>query len=181
MVFLAKVFCGMIATREHDLRASEMPNAAYLLGPLAGRRGYLPSRNDVLLQKQSAHPAMGYACFTRGLVRNLRHHVRVRPSLHGTLITSKFPGIWRCHFWPTISEHWPIVWTGRQLLWRNPLVRQLERQVCREGYVKLSAFLRPKTENSVGRPRLLCKKAAKSRQLCGSLHCRMWPVTYHHL
>ena len=58
----------MIATREHDLRASGVPNAAYLLGPLAACRGYLPRRNDVLLQKQSAHPVMDYACFTCGLL-----------------------------------------------------------------------------------------------------------------
>jgi hypothetical protein len=53
---------------QHDLRASKVPNAAYLLGPLAGRRGCLPSRNDVLLQKQSPHPVMDYAFFTCGLL-----------------------------------------------------------------------------------------------------------------
>jgi hypothetical protein len=68
MVFLAKVFCSMIATREHDIRASEVPNAAYLLGPFAGRKGYLPNRKDVLLQKQSAHRVMDYTCSNCGLL-----------------------------------------------------------------------------------------------------------------
>ena len=68
MVFLAKVFGSVIATHERDIRASEVPNAAYLIGPLAGRRGYLPNRNDVLLQKQSAHPVMDYTYFNCGLL-----------------------------------------------------------------------------------------------------------------
>jgi hypothetical protein len=68
MVFLAKVFGSMMETREHDLRASEVPNAAYLLGPLAGRRGYLSNTNDVLLRKQFTHPVMDYTCFNCGLL-----------------------------------------------------------------------------------------------------------------
>ena len=90
MVFGAKVFGSMMEILAHDLRVScESPNVTYLLGPLAGRRGYLPSRNDVLLRKQFTHPVMDYTCFSCSLVpavlseirRCFRHNVRLKCTL----------------------------------------------------------------------------------------------------
>jgi len=161
--------CGsMMETRAHVLRANgELPNATYLLGPLAGRSSYLPSRDDVLHRKQFSHPvdgliihALTVACYPlscpeseapRSSTSIAPRHInneQIPWDLEASFLTVRNRALASSLNWETAAVANPPP--------PPPMpVRQLERPVCWEGCLKLSAFLRHKTRSSVGRPRLL--------------------------